>query len=335
MSYTPQTDLWLERSRLDGMILGAASYGGFFFLTVQATTALIKRPQYGDKIPEYRIVLLLYIFITFVLGTIGFAANAKYTEMIWIDLRDAPGGPAALIDNEMDYRINVLALTCYYVMEWFMQALLLHRCFVIWNWKISVMIPMITLYIAMIAMSIVVLIEASTGAVWYNINIELAYLCIEVGLTVIYTILVANRLLDMRSQMKQAIAHYDSSLYDTVVLVIIESAVLYSVFAIIFIVSFALHSNVSNLCFLSISHVQGIAQLLMIIRVARGRSITRESATRVAAVPTSIAFSRTVLDTADIERIATPVPEQDGDQLLCSPSEKATEVIVHKDKDMV
>lgn len=43
------------------------------------------------------------------------------------------------------------------------------------------------------------------------------------------------------------------SMYDIVVLVAIESAVLYSVFAIMFIVLFAVHSDVSNLCFLPIS----------------------------------------------------------------------------------
>ncbi|KAG1767121.1 hypothetical protein EDD22DRAFT_950232 [Suillus occidentalis] len=291
MSYTPQTDLWLERSRLDGMMLGAVSYGGFFFLTVQAATALLRRPRYG-KIARHRVVLLFYILITFMLGTVGFAANAKYTEMIWIDLRDAPGGPAALIDDEFNYKINVLALTCYYIMEWFMQVLLVSGT--VHPITLYVTIPMITLYIVMIAMSIIVLIEASTGIVWYNINIELAYLCIEVGLTVIYTILTANRLLVIRNQMKQIMPEYDSSTYDIVVLVVIESAVLYSVFAIIFIVSFALHSNVSNLCFLSISHVQGIAQLLIIIRVARGQTYTHEWSTRIAAAPTTVAFSGTV-----------------------------------------
>ena len=30
-SYTPDTDLWLERSRLSGVILAAVSYGGFHF----------------------------------------------------------------------------------------------------------------------------------------------------------------------------------------------------------------------------------------------------------------------------------------------------------------
>ncbi|KAG2742049.1 hypothetical protein P692DRAFT_20879672 [Suillus brevipes Sb2] len=107
-------------------------------------------------------------------------------------------------------------------------------------------------------MFIIVLIETSTGIVWYNTNVELAYLCIEMRLTVVYTILTANRLLVI-NQLKQIMPEYDSSAYNIVVLVVIESAVSYSVFAIIFIVSFTLHSNVSNLC------LSGIAQLLIII----------------------------------------------------------------------
>ncbi|OJA14999.1 hypothetical protein AZE42_07803, partial [Rhizopogon vesiculosus] len=106
-SDTPSTDLWLERSRLAGMMLAAVSYGGFFILTVQAASSLMQRPRNGGKIADNRLWLLFYIFITFVLGTVGFAANAKYTEMIWIDLRDAPGGPVALIENELDYSINI------------------------------------------------------------------------------------------------------------------------------------------------------------------------------------------------------------------------------------
>jgi hypothetical protein len=70
----------------------------------------MQRPRYGGKIAENRYWLLFYVLSTFVLGTVGFAANAKYTEMIWIDLRDAPGGPAALIEDELDYSINIVAI---------------------------------------------------------------------------------------------------------------------------------------------------------------------------------------------------------------------------------
>jgi hypothetical protein len=70
----------------------------------------MQRPRHGGKIAEHRYWLLFYVFSTFVLGTVGFAGNAKYTEMIWIDLRDAKGGPTALINDELNYRINVLVV---------------------------------------------------------------------------------------------------------------------------------------------------------------------------------------------------------------------------------
>ncbi|KAG1730971.1 uncharacterized protein EDB91DRAFT_738544 [Suillus paluster] len=129
----------------------------------------------------------------------------------------------------------------------------------------------------MLPLSICSLVQASNGAVVYTIDVILVYLYFHVGLTSIYTILVVNRLLLMRSQMKHVVAEYDSSTYDTVVLMVIESALLYSVFAMIFIVAFALHWNsVSTVCFLSISSIQGIAQLFIILRVARGQAVMVE-----------------------------------------------------------
>lgn len=105
-------------------------------------------------------------------------------------------------------------------------------------------------------MSILVLIQATIGVTWFNNNTVLIYLSIQVGINVIYTILVTSRVVVMRSQMKQIIGECDSSIYDTVVRMTIESSMLYSVLAVIFLVSFALHSYVSNLCHLAISHVQ-------------------------------------------------------------------------------
>ncbi|KAG2338279.1 hypothetical protein BDR05DRAFT_969354 [Suillus weaverae] len=310
-SYTLQTNLSLERSRLAGMTLAGVSYGVYLLLTVQAVTALVQRPRHGQKIANNRHTLLCYTLITFALGTISFACNAKYTVMIWIDLRDAPGGPVALIHNVMQYRINFLAICCGYVTEWVMQALLLYRCFVVWNWARHVMIPMIALYIGMIAVAISILAQAGTGAQFYKINTTLAYLSIQVAHTILYTILVAKRLLSIRGQMKQALAEYDSSTYDTIILMVVESAVTYSVFLIIYIVAFAVHSDsLSTLCFLSIVQVQGISQLFIIIRVARGRAVM---STRNTASLTGLAFAGTVSITAegtDVARAAKP--EQDS-----------------------
>ncbi|KAG1901944.1 uncharacterized protein F5891DRAFT_192955 [Suillus fuscotomentosus] len=314
-SYTPQTDLPLERSRLIGMILGGVSYGIYLLLTVQAVTALMQRPRRGQKIADNRRMLLCYTLLTFALSTICFACSTKYTQMIWIDLRDAPGGPAALIENGMQYRINFVAILCGYVTEWFMQALLLYRCFVIWDWARHVMIPMFIVYIGMIAVAIVVLVQAGTGTSFYTIKATVAYLAFLVANTVLYTILVAKRLVSMRSEMKAALVEYDSSIYDTIILMVVESAMAYSVFVVVYIVAFSVDSDtVSTVCFLSIYQVQGIAQLFIIIRVARGRAVTHDWSTRNApAAPTTLAFAGIAsipAEGTDMAQVARP--EQDS-----------------------
>jgi hypothetical protein len=120
--------------------------------------------------------------------------------------------------------VTNVACYSYYIMEWFMQALLV-RVFSILSSRAShLCLTALPLFrplglaetcrhtydhdlcshgryvsthfpfsdtsklIYITAMSIVVLVEAS-GAVFYNINTQLAYLCLQVGLTLIYTFL--------------------------------------------------------------------------------------------------------------------------------------------------
>jgi hypothetical protein len=101
------------------------------------------------------------------------------------------------------------------------------------------------------------LVEAGTGAQFYNINTTFIYFAIQVVHTMLYTFLVAKRLLSMRGQMKEALAEYDSSIYDTIIRMVVESAMTYGIFIIVYIVAFAVHSNsLTTLCFLSIVQVQ-------------------------------------------------------------------------------
>jgi len=110
-------------------------------------------------------------------------------------------------------------------------------------------------------LSILVLAEAS-GTVYYNIKSQLAFLCIEVGMTVIYTLLVVGRLVRYRRQMESFVSKEHLRTYDEVMTMVVESAALYSIVGIIFIISFALHSDISNLVFLAISHIQVSSKLL-------------------------------------------------------------------------
>ncbi|KAF8522869.1 hypothetical protein JB92DRAFT_2886584 [Gautieria morchelliformis] len=273
---TPQTDLWLERSRFNGMLLGSVSYGMFLTLTIEATLALLRqRRKKRTPLKSTSTALLGYLAITFALATIGFGGNAKYTQMIWIDLRDASGGPPLLIQLELDHWINRMALASYYIMEEIMDVLLLYRCFVIWNKNPIVIIFMTTLFLATVAMAILVLTD-SRGAAFYNINFQLAYLCTSVGTNITYTILVAGRIYATRNRVKALVGKQHAEGYTSVIAMVIESAAMYSTLAVLYIIAFATNSNFSNLIFLAISHVQGIAQLLIILRVANGQAYTTD-----------------------------------------------------------
>jgi len=132
------------------------------------------------------------------------------------------------------------------------------------------------LFLGDIAVSILILQRSGMGAVFYNNKIQLAYLSIQVVINIIYTLLVTGRILAVRKQVVTALGLEHAKMYTSVAAMIVESASLYTILGIMFIISFSLGSNVSNLIFLSISHVQGIAQLLIIRRVATGRAFASD-----------------------------------------------------------
>ncbi|KIJ34291.1 hypothetical protein M422DRAFT_91024, partial [Sphaerobolus stellatus SS14] len=221
-----------------------------FILTIQTAMVLLQKPKHKIQNPKTerrsRWLLLLYIFVTFALATVGTAANAKYSQMIWIDLRDSGKDPNDLIVNELEFWINRLALTSYYVMSWILDLLLLQRCFVIWNWNILVIILMSGLLLTNIGLSITSMVAASKGAIFTNLPSQLAYLVISVSTNFLYTILVAGRLLVLRRRTIAVMGKDHAKVYVSVAALVVESSALYSCVGVLYVVTFALHSDVGN-----------------------------------------------------------------------------------------
>jgi len=295
-----------------------------FILTVQCTCALIKKPEHGrHQTTRRHWFLLAYVFTTFALATVGLAGNAKYSQTIWIDQPDAPGGPDALIVHELDFWINRIVVASYLLMGAIMDILLLYRCFIIWNWQVIVVAFMSLLFLAGIAMGVLIMIQSFKNAVFTDIIFQLAYLSISVSTNIIYTLLVAGRLLVVRRQMTKALGTEHSKIYTSVASMVVESAALYSIVGVIYIVTFIMHSNVENLVFLSINHVQGIAQLLIILRVVKGQAYTQD-ATR----PEPLAFAPapptetqvTARDSFSMSYIASEDNGKDFSQTFSMPS---------------
>jgi hypothetical protein len=105
-------------------------------------------------------------------------------------------------------------------------------------------------------MAILTLVASSHGAVFTSIGFQLAYLVISVSTNFVYTILVAGRLLLLRKRITSTLGKEHAKIYVSIAAMVVESSALYTGFGIIYVVTYALHSDVENLIFLWIIHVQ-------------------------------------------------------------------------------
>ncbi|KAF7312840.1 hypothetical protein MKEN_00967900 [Mycena kentingensis (nom. inval.)] len=89
-------------------------------------------------------------------------------------------------------------------------------------------------------------------------------------MTVILTSLIAGRLLFMRRRLRRLMGPDTRTPYVTLSAMLVESATLYSVNGLVFLISYGVNSPVQNLFLPLLGQTQSIAPLLIILRVARG-----------------------------------------------------------------
>jgi hypothetical protein len=89
-----ETTIIDERTWLAGTILAAVAYGIVFILFVLTFKELIRTTTKSNYTP--RRLLMIYITLLFILGTLYIGSVAKITELCLIDYRLIPGGPGFL-----------------------------------------------------------------------------------------------------------------------------------------------------------------------------------------------------------------------------------------------
>jgi len=275
-SFTPpgetSSDLWVERSNLNGVILSGVAYGILFVLATQAILLLLK-PSRGKRIAWQ---LIAYICFLFTLATIGFAGNVKFNQMTYIDDRNIPGGPNAFTAQYYNDWVNILAFASYTVMSWAADALVLWRFVVVWNYKYWICVIPILIYLGAVSSSIALLVAMTKpGASFWSqivVKFSIAYWSLSISLNIILTLLISGRLLFVRHRIETSLGTHHAQMYSSLVALLVESAALYSVTGLIFIISYARNSPFQNLVLPALGQIQGIAPVLILLRVAQGRA---------------------------------------------------------------
>ncbi|KAJ2915394.1 hypothetical protein MD484_g5041, partial [Candolleomyces efflorescens] len=249
-------DLWVERSNLIGLTLGAATYG--IQLTIFTQCILILYSESKNR--KNARWLMAYSCAIFVLATFGIAANIKFIQMCYIDYRNYPGGPNAFTVSFYSTFVNVFGTAAYVVMNWLADGLMLYRFAIIYDRKPLLMLVPGLLYLAIIGLSITVLSLMTTPSrgFWDPITVKIgtAYWSVSVTLNVLITVSIAGRLLKMRRRIRKLLGPKHSTPYTSTLAMLIESAALYTTLALVFIITYAGGDTFQNIVLPPLGQVQ-------------------------------------------------------------------------------
>ncbi|KZT71134.1 hypothetical protein DAEQUDRAFT_138610 [Daedalea quercina L-15889] len=257
--------IFTEETWLQGALLSNIAYGVELTLFVMCFHLLARQTDRHNKTRQ--ICLLSFITVIFVFGTLFVGGSMKFAQQAFVEYRNYPGGPAAFEEAEFSDPVDEIANVSWVVSNWLMDTFLVWRFVIIyknvakqWTWLLLAL-PCLML-LASVGLGITTLIGITGSSPFAIVNITLAILM-------------------FRHRMRKLMGVQHTSTYANVIAILVESAALYSIFAILFIVPFGLGNPVGNIFLQVVNQVQTVTSLLIIFRVATGTAWSENTATKL------------------------------------------------------
>ena len=130
------SDLWLEKSNLNGAMLCSIAYGvhtALYFIVLDHLTRHLTQRKGSAMVTRISWGLVAYITVNFILGTLAQAGEMRFTQLMFIDDRNIPGGPNGFIDAEYSNPPGMLTTTSYVILNWFADALVVGSFYTLSN----------------------------------------------------------------------------------------------------------------------------------------------------------------------------------------------------------
>ncbi|KAI0781629.1 hypothetical protein BC629DRAFT_572459 [Irpex lacteus] len=278
------TQIFTEKTYLQGGLLCGVAYGAGLPLYVLALWCIRNRRSCTTAT---RTAFLLFICVLFIMASITYASVSQLTQLAFVDNRDFEGGPSAYekAQETITLPVSMMGNACFVAIIWFCDGLLVWRFYVIYHGLrvpalASVALP-ILMWLATIVAGSMFLLHVSGLTVPVNdgsIKWTTVFLTVSLSLNILLTLAISLRLLLLRRYLISNVGKGHGLQYANLVAITIESAAIFSAFSILVLVPFAMHNPVNNIFIQSLPHVQIIATLLIIVRVAQGKSWNTETA---------------------------------------------------------
>ncbi|KAK7468587.1 hypothetical protein VKT23_003091 [Stygiomarasmius scandens] len=274
------SELTMERSLYVGGQITAILFGIHLVLYILSCRLLLHERR-ASRSRFY----LGYSSTLLALWIIALSCNAVFGQYIWIDFRD-PDGPAAFLVENISAWYNTLGTTAGVAMNFMADAMLLYRCRMIWgHWGWIVVAFPIMMFLGAFSMAILLIFEsAQPGANFFQghaVDFGVPYAALTISMNIIVTILICIRLLSFRNQVLQVLGHEHAKMYSSVMSVMIESALPFTVFGIAYVISYARHSPTS-IAFVQVwGDFAALSPQLIILRISMGKGWTRDTVDRI------------------------------------------------------
>ncbi|CAA7264858.1 unnamed protein product [Cyclocybe aegerita] len=230
--------------------------------------------------------LLAYMTLLLCVETIYCAVQARTVQIMYVDNRNYPGGPWQYFLATQNLPVNVMFYAILFVLTFLADLLILWRCWVIWSATgitiayVAIAFPALMLLASFVMGTLWTLQSSQPGLSLYSalpMAYGTSYYVISLSVNIILTILIATRLLLYRRKMMATIAPEHGTEYFSLAAIFIESAALYSVFAILFIITYAIDNPINQVFLAFATSAQQIAGYLIIYRVAEGRALNQKT----------------------------------------------------------
>ncbi|KAH9855682.1 hypothetical protein C2E23DRAFT_723779 [Lenzites betulinus] len=219
------------------------------------------------------------------LNTIYWATQSYFCQMMWIVNADYPGGATAYWEDFASVWYQTWGTTACVACNLMNDALLVHRCFVIWNSRRIIILPTL-LWFASLAFAIGLLYESGRPNGDYFAGIATTFVTAYTATTFAFNVVVTTLIVGRIIAVGRRISGYtrahggggERRAYTGAVAIVVESALPFTVFSAAYLVTYAVGSDLA-IGFSFYAMFTCISPLLITLRVLSRRAWTREAGT--------------------------------------------------------
>ncbi|KAF6752487.1 hypothetical protein DFP72DRAFT_904964 [Ephemerocybe angulata] len=262
-----------------GCTLSLIPYGLALSLFISCANALI--PSLKRNGSRARVLQLIYVSLIFLAGTLYTIATLWIILYLKLEYPLYPGGTLAWELEHYNHPMINLGNAAFVLTSWFSDGFMMHRCYIVYSQGSRIWVVLILpglLYLASLATGILLLTQTSLPheSLFSQINFGLAYFSIIASLHILLTLLIGCRLWMHRIQLlrTRGIDNVSVRIYTSMSSIFIESSALYSTFALLFIVPFAVGHPVAQFTLAMLAQVQVISPLLVNYRLIKQKAWT-------------------------------------------------------------